>query len=126
DSMRNSEAKDYTPKEQDRNADVPESSGNTNPTATIKDPSADQVEAVLSPTVETKVPAVSSSIPTDCLSIPPVSSSASRIISRGGSTYQETPSLGNAMSFENSLEDIFGDTTDSVSLNEVEADLSNM
>ncbi|GJS76214.1 putative ribonuclease H-like domain-containing protein [Tanacetum coccineum] len=44
DSMRNSEAKDYTPKEQDRNADVPESSGNTNPTATIKDPSADQVE----------------------------------------------------------------------------------
>ncbi|GKD42412.1 putative ribonuclease H-like domain-containing protein, partial [Tanacetum coccineum] len=97
DSMRNSEAKDYTPKEQDRNADVPESSRNTNPTTTTKDPSTDQVEVVLSPTVGT----VSSSIPTDCLSIPLVSSSASRIISRGGSTYQETPSLGNAMSFEN-------------------------
>ncbi|GKA65290.1 putative ribonuclease H-like domain-containing protein [Tanacetum coccineum] len=108
------------------NSDAPESSGNSNPTATAKDPTADQVEPVLSSTVETEVPTVSSHVPTDCLSIPPVSSSGPRIISRGGSSYQETPSLGNAMSFENRLEDLFGDTTASVSLNEVEADLSNM
>nr|GEV67418.1 putative ribonuclease H-like domain-containing protein [Tanacetum cinerariifolium] len=33
---------------------------------------------------------------------------------------------GNAMSFENRLEDFFGDTSDALSLNDVEADLSNM
>ncbi|GJW19037.1 putative ribonuclease H-like domain-containing protein [Tanacetum coccineum] len=52
-----------------------------------------QLINVLSSTVETEVPTVSSHVPTDCLSIPP---------------------------------DLFGDTTASVSLNEVEADLSNM
>ncbi|GJS46421.1 putative reverse transcriptase domain-containing protein [Tanacetum coccineum] len=124
-----SKKNDDSQKEQDRiisNSDALESSGNSNSTATTKDPIADQVEFVLSLTVETKVPTVSSLVPTDCLSIPPVSSSGPRIISRGGSSYQETPSLGNAMSFENRLEDLFGDTTASVSLNEVEADLSNM
>ncbi|GKD15114.1 putative reverse transcriptase, RNA-dependent DNA polymerase [Tanacetum coccineum] len=75
------------------NSDAPESSGNSNPTATAKDPTADQVEPVLSLTVETEVPTVSSPVPTDCLSIPL---------------------------------DLFEDTTASVSLNEVEADLSNM
>ncbi|GJR65935.1 putative ribonuclease H-like domain-containing protein [Tanacetum coccineum] len=112
--------------EQDSNADVPESSGNSNPTANSKDPTTDQVEPVLSSTVETEVPTVSSPVPTDCLSIHPVSSSGPRILSKEGSSYQEAPSLGNVMSFENRLEDIFGDTSDSVSLNEVEADLSNM
>ncbi|GJX29494.1 putative ribonuclease H-like domain-containing protein, partial [Tanacetum coccineum] len=38
------------------NADVSQSSGNTNPTAITKVPTADQVEPVLSSTVETKVP----------------------------------------------------------------------
>nr|GEW92985.1 putative ribonuclease H-like domain-containing protein [Tanacetum cinerariifolium] len=38
----------------------------------------------------------------------------------------QSHSLGNAMSFENRLEDFFRDTSDVVSLNEVEADLSNM
>nr|GEV54505.1 hypothetical protein [Tanacetum cinerariifolium] len=42
----------------------------------------------------------------------------------GGSSYPEP--LGNAMSFENMLEDFFGDTSDAISLNNVEADLSNM
>ncbi|GJX38258.1 ribonuclease H-like domain-containing protein [Tanacetum coccineum] len=124
-----SKKNDDSQKEQDKiisNSDAPESSGNSNPTATAKDPATDQVEHVLSSTVETEVPTVSSPVPIDYLSIPPVSSSGPRIISRGGSSYQETPSLGNAMSFENRLEDLFGDTTASVSLNEVEADLSNM
>ncbi|GJV83904.1 putative ribonuclease H-like domain-containing protein [Tanacetum coccineum] len=158
DSVRNSEAKDDTPKEQDSTVDVLESSGNTNPTATSKDPLTDHVEAVLSPIVETEVPIVSSSIhtattkditadqvepvltstvetevptvssptATDSLSIPTVSSSSPRIISRGGSSYLKAPSLGNTMTFEDRLEDFFGDTTNPTSLKEVEADLSNM
>ncbi|GKB85115.1 putative ribonuclease H-like domain-containing protein [Tanacetum coccineum] len=99
--------------------DVSESSRNTNPTASTKDLRADQVERVLSSIVETEVLTVSSPIPTNCLCGP-------RIISMGGSSYQEAPSLGNAMSFKNRLEDFFGDTTDLASLDKVEADLSNM
>ncbi|GJZ12680.1 hypothetical protein Tco_0547910 [Tanacetum coccineum] len=91
-----------------------------------KDPTAEQVEHVLSSIVETEVPTFSTPVPIECLSIPPVSSSGPRIISRGGSSYSEAPSLGNAMSFENRLEDFFGDKTDSVSSDKVEADLSNM
>ncbi|GKB10858.1 putative ribonuclease H-like domain-containing protein [Tanacetum coccineum] len=128
-SIDSSKKNDDSQKKQDmiiNNSDAPERSGNSNPTATAKDPTTDQVEPVLSSTVETKVPTVSSPVPIDCLSIPFVSSSGPRIISRGGSSYQETPSLGNVMSFENRLEDLFRNTTASVSLNEVEADLSNM
>ncbi|GJW22167.1 putative ribonuclease H-like domain-containing protein [Tanacetum coccineum] len=158
DSLRNSKEKDDTSKEQDSNVDVPESSGNTNPTATSKDPLADhvetvlstkvetdvptvrpsihtattkditsdQVEPVLTSTVETEVPTVSSPAATNSLSIPTVSSNDPRIISRGGSSYSEAPSLGNAMTFKDKLEDFFGDTSNSASLTKVEADLSNM
>ncbi|GJX53207.1 putative ribonuclease H-like domain-containing protein [Tanacetum coccineum] len=132
DSTRNRDAfseKGDPSNEQDRiisDTDVSESSGNTNPTVITKDPTAKQVEPVLSSTVETEVPTVSTPVPIECLSIPPVSSSGPRIISRGGSSYPEAPSLGNAMSFENRLEDFFGDTTDLVSSDKVEADLSNM
>nr|GEW15176.1 hypothetical protein [Tanacetum cinerariifolium] len=45
-------------------ADAPESSGNSNPTATSKNPSADQTETL---TVETSMPTVSSPFPTACL-----------------------------------------------------------
>ncbi|GJU94179.1 putative ribonuclease H-like domain-containing protein [Tanacetum coccineum] len=100
-SLRNNDALDESRKEQDSNFGVSDS-------------------------METEVPTVSTSVPTGCLSIPPVTSSDQRIISKGGSSYQETPSLGNAMFFENRLEDLFGDTTNSVSLGKVEADLSNM
>ncbi|GKE77774.1 hypothetical protein Tco_1543894, partial [Tanacetum coccineum] len=108
------------------NTDVSESSGNTNPTVITKDPIAKQVEYVISSTLGTKVPTISTPVPTECLSIPPVSSSGPRIISRGGLSYPEGPSLGNVMSFENRLEIFFEDTTDSVSSDKVEADLSNM
>ncbi|GJZ31238.1 putative ribonuclease H-like domain-containing protein [Tanacetum coccineum] len=97
-SIDSSKKNDDSQKEQDRIisiSDAPESSGNSNPTATAKDPTTDQMEPVLSSTMETEVPT-------------------------------ETLALGNAMSFENRLEDLFGDTTASVSLNEVEADLRNM
>ncbi|GKE60861.1 ribonuclease H-like domain-containing protein, partial [Tanacetum coccineum] len=158
DSMRNSKAEDDTPKEQNNNADVPESSGNNNPTATLKEFIADQTVSVssstvettvptvslpvpiatsnvfynesseppLSPTVETTVPTVSTPVPTGSKSIPPIPSSLPKIISRGGSSYSEPLSLGNVMSSENKMEDFFGDTTNAASLNEVEADLSNM
>ncbi|GJU60026.1 putative ribonuclease H-like domain-containing protein [Tanacetum coccineum] len=124
-----SKKNDDSQKEQDRiisNSDALESSGDSNSTATAKDTTANQVEFVLSLTVETKVPTVSSLVPTDCLSIPPVSSSGPRILSKEGSSYQEAPSLGNVISFENRLEDFFRDSTDTDSLDKVEADLSNM
>nr|GFA16612.1 hypothetical protein [Tanacetum cinerariifolium] len=51
------------------NADVSESSEISNPTATSKVPSADQVEPVVSLTVESKIPTVSSPAPTVFLDI---------------------------------------------------------
>nr|GEV91067.1 hypothetical protein [Tanacetum cinerariifolium] len=86
--IRNSDAPDGSKKEQDCNADVLKSSGFSNPTATSKVPSADQVEPVVSLTVEPEILTVNSHVPTVCLDISPESSS--------------------------------------VTLNEVEADLSNM
>nr|GEZ27894.1 hypothetical protein [Tanacetum cinerariifolium] len=55
------------------NADDPESSGISNPTATSKVSSADQVEPTVSLTVESKIPTVSSPVPTICLDISPES-----------------------------------------------------
>nr|GEV51713.1 hypothetical protein [Tanacetum cinerariifolium] len=46
------------------NVDAPESSGNSNPTATSKNPPADQMETL---TVESAIPTVSSPVPTPCL-----------------------------------------------------------
>nr|GEW51433.1 retrovirus-related Pol polyprotein from transposon TNT 1-94 [Tanacetum cinerariifolium] len=76
--------------------------------------------------METEVPNVSTPVPPGSLSIPLVTSSIPRIISREGPSYPEPLSLGNAMTFENWLEDFFGDTSDAVSLNDVEVHLSNM
>nr|GEU34543.1 retrovirus-related Pol polyprotein from transposon TNT 1-94 [Tanacetum cinerariifolium] len=56
------------------NADDPKSSGISNPFATSKVPSAEQVEPAVSLTVETKIPIVSSPVPTVCLDISPESS----------------------------------------------------
>nr|GFA53353.1 retrovirus-related Pol polyprotein from transposon TNT 1-94 [Tanacetum cinerariifolium] len=46
-----------------RNTDVPESSGNSNPTATLTNPPDDQLETL---TVETPIPTASSLVPTVC------------------------------------------------------------
>nr|GEY29249.1 hypothetical protein [Tanacetum cinerariifolium] len=116
DTIRNSDAQDDSQKEQDCNADVPESSGISNPTATSKVPSADQVEPAVSLTVESDILTVSSPIPTVCLYISPESSSGSRLIPKGIFSQKETSSLGNALTLSNRFEDTF----------EVEADLSNM
>nr|GEY19833.1 hypothetical protein [Tanacetum cinerariifolium] len=98
------------------NTDVPESSGISNPTATSKVPSAEQVEPAVSLTVETETPNVSSPIPTVCLDISPEGSSDPRIISKRDFSQQETSSLDNALTLSNKFKDIFGE----------EADLSNM
>nr|GFB71838.1 hypothetical protein [Tanacetum cinerariifolium] len=106
--------------------EVPESNGNSNPTAGIKVSTNESFELPSSSTVETKVPTVSTPVPTGSLSDPSVTSSVARIISRRGSSYLEPLSLGNTMSFKNRLEDFFRDTSDAVSLNDVETNLSNM
>ncbi|GJW55783.1 hypothetical protein Tco_0099868 [Tanacetum coccineum] len=109
-----------------KDTEDPKSSGIPIPTASTNVFTNDSLELPSSSTVETKVPTVRTPVPTDNQSIPSKTSSLPRIISRGGSSYSEPLSLGNAMSLENRLEDFFGDTSQAVSLNEVEADLSNM
>nr|GEU65157.1 hypothetical protein [Tanacetum cinerariifolium] len=116
DTIRNSDAQDDSQEEQDCNADVPESSGISNPTATSKVPSADQVERAVSLTVESKIPTVSSQVPTVCLDISPESSSGPRLITKGDFSQLEAPFLGNALTLSNRFEDTFG----------VEVVLSNM
>nr|GEV55000.1 hypothetical protein [Tanacetum cinerariifolium] len=98
------------------NDDVPKGSGISNPTATSKVPSANQVEPAVSLTVESKIPTVSSHVPTVCLDISFESSSGPRLITKGDFSQTETPSLGNALTLSNKFEDTFGE----------EADLSNM
>nr|GFB56195.1 hypothetical protein [Tanacetum cinerariifolium] len=100
----------------DCNANDPESSGISNPTATSKVPSTEQVEPAIPLTVETKFPNVSSPIPTVCLDISPESLSDPRLISKGDFSQKETPSLDNTLTLSNRFEDTFG----------MEADLSNM
>nr|GEU71139.1 ribonuclease H-like domain, reverse transcriptase, RNA-dependent DNA polymerase [Tanacetum cinerariifolium] len=83
--------------EVNRDKEVPKSSQNSNPTTSSKVSTNDSFELASSSTVETEVPTVSSHVPPDSLSVPP-----------------------------NRLEDFFRDTSNAVSLNEVEADLSNI
>nr|GEU66282.1 hypothetical protein [Tanacetum cinerariifolium] len=100
----------------DCNSDVPKSSGIPYPTASSKVPTADQIEHVVSITVESKIPSVSSPVPTICLDISPRSLSGPRLITEGDFSQKETPSLGNALNLSNRFEDTFG----------MEANLSNM
>nr|GFA53721.1 ribonuclease H-like domain-containing protein [Tanacetum cinerariifolium] len=111
-------------KKDDYNANVPESSGISNPTTTLKGPSADQVEPAVSLTVESDILSVSSPVTTVCLDISLESSSGLRHISKGIFSQKETPSLGNALTLSNRFDDTFGDTTNAATLNEVEADLT--
>nr|GEV80018.1 hypothetical protein [Tanacetum cinerariifolium] len=106
--------------------EVSKSSGNSNPTASTKVSTNDSFELASSSTVETEVPTVNTHVPIYSLYVPLVTSNVPRIIFRGGSSFPEPLSLGNAMSFEKRLEDFFRDTSNAISLNEVEADLSNL
>nr|GEX43731.1 copia protein [Tanacetum cinerariifolium] len=103
--------------------DVPERSGNSNPTATSTNPPADQLETL---PVETPIPTVSSLVPTACLNDSPEPSSDTRLISKRVSNQVETPSLDNILTLTNRFEDILGVTTNLVDSDRVKADVTNM
>nr|GFB76134.1 ribonuclease H-like domain-containing protein [Tanacetum cinerariifolium] len=105
------------------NADAPESSGISNPTTTSKSPPAEQIESL---TVESVIPTISSPVLTACLDNSSETSSDTRLISKGVTSQEETPSLDNILTLSNQFEDILGDTTNTVDTNGVEADLSSM
>nr|GEX04498.1 hypothetical protein [Tanacetum cinerariifolium] len=107
----------------DCSTDVPESSRNSNPTATSINTPADQLETL---TVETPIPTVSSPVPTSCFTDSPEPSSDARLILKRVSNQVETPSLDNILTLENRFEDILRITTNSDESNGVEADVSNM
>nr|GFD26315.1 hypothetical protein [Tanacetum cinerariifolium] len=101
----------------DCNTDVPESSGNTNSTATSTIPPPNQVKTL---TVESPIPTSISPVLTACFTEP------SRLISKRVANQEETPSLDNILTLTNRFEDILGVTTNLEELNGVEADVSNM
>nr|GEV71740.1 hypothetical protein [Tanacetum cinerariifolium] len=102
------------------NADAPESSGNSNPTATSTNPPADYMETLA---VETPIPTVSSPVSTACLNDSPKLSSDTRLISKRVTSQDDTPSLDNILTLTNRFKDILGVTTNTDDSNGVEADL---
>nr|GFA44749.1 hypothetical protein [Tanacetum cinerariifolium] len=104
-------------------ADAPKSSGNSNPTATLINPSADHMETLA---VETPIPTVSSLVPTACLNDSLEPSSDTRLMSKRVTSQDDTPSLDNIISLTNRFEDILGVTTNTDDTSRVEADLGNM
>nr|GEX74731.1 hypothetical protein [Tanacetum cinerariifolium] len=105
------------------NANAPESSENSNRTATSKNPPADQMETL---TVESAIPTISSPVLTACLDDSSDPSSDTRLISKRVTSQDETPSLDNISTLSNRFEDILGVTTNTSDTNGMEADLGNM
>nr|GEV33335.1 putative ribonuclease H-like domain-containing protein [Tanacetum cinerariifolium] len=105
------------------NVDAPESNGNSNPTATLTNPPADQMETL---TVKSAIPTVSSHVPIACLDDSLEPSSTTRLISKRVTSQDETPSLDNILTLSNRFEDILEVTTNTSDTNGVEADLGNM
>nr|GFB22872.1 retrovirus-related Pol polyprotein from transposon TNT 1-94 [Tanacetum cinerariifolium] len=99
---------------------VPEGSGNPNPTASSSNPPADQMETLI---VESLIPTVSSPVPTTCLNDSPEPSSEARLILKRVSNQEETPSLDNILSLTNRFEDILVVSTSSDETIGVEADV---
>nr|GEW63753.1 putative ribonuclease H-like domain-containing protein [Tanacetum cinerariifolium] len=79
-------------------ADAPESSGNSNPTASTTNPPADHMQTLV---VETPIPTVSSPIPTACLNDSPKPLSDTRLISKSVTSQDDKPSLENILSLTN-------------------------
>nr|GEV53714.1 hypothetical protein [Tanacetum cinerariifolium] len=90
------------------NADAPKSSGNSNPTATLTNPPADQMETL---TMESVIPTVSSPVLTACLDDSSELSSTTRLILKRVTSQDETPSMDNISTLSNRFEDILGVTT---------------
>nr|GEW44151.1 hypothetical protein [Tanacetum cinerariifolium] len=102
---------------------VPEGSGNPNPTASSFNPPADQMETLI---VESPISTVSSPVPTACLNDSPEPSSEARLILKRVANQKETPSLDNILSLTNRFEDKLGVSTSLDETIGVEADVSNM
>nr|GFB75323.1 putative ribonuclease H-like domain-containing protein [Tanacetum cinerariifolium] len=77
---------------------VPEGSGNPNPTAFTFNPLAKQMETL---TVESPIPTVSSPVLTACLNDSSEPSSEARLVSKRVANQKETPSLDNILSLTN-------------------------
>nr|GEX37536.1 hypothetical protein [Tanacetum cinerariifolium] len=105
------------------NADAPEISRISNPTATSKSPPAEQIESL---TLESAIPTVSPPVLTACLDNFLETSSDTRLISKRVTSQEKTTSLDNILTLSNRFEDILGYTTNTVDTNRVEADSSNM
>nr|GEV28404.1 putative ribonuclease H-like domain-containing protein [Tanacetum cinerariifolium] len=105
------------------NSDEPESSGNSNPTATSTNLSADQLETL---TVETPISTVSSPVPTACLNDSLEPSGDTRLISKRVANQVKTASLDNILTLTNRFEDILRVTKNSVDSDGVKAGVSNM
>nr|GEY65580.1 putative ribonuclease H-like domain-containing protein [Tanacetum cinerariifolium] len=103
--------------------EVPEGSGNTNPTASTSNPLPDHIETL---TVESPITTISSPVPTTYSIDSQDSSSDARLISKRVDNQEETPSLDNILSLTNRFKDILGGTTNSNESNGVEADVSNL
>nr|GFD05885.1 hypothetical protein [Tanacetum cinerariifolium] len=84
---------------------VPEGSGNPNPTASLFNPPADQMEIL---TVESPIPTVSSPVLTACLNDSSEPSSEARLASKRVANQEETPSLDNILSLTNRRTKFYG------------------
>nr|GFA67182.1 hypothetical protein [Tanacetum cinerariifolium] len=73
---------------------VPEGSGNPNPTASAFNPPTEQMETL---TVGSPIPTVSSPVPTACLNDSLKPSSEARLVSKRVANQEETPSLDNIL-----------------------------
>nr|GFA09104.1 ribonuclease H-like domain-containing protein [Tanacetum cinerariifolium] len=89
-------------------ADAPESSGNSNPTATSTNPPADDMETI---TMETLIPTISSPVLTDCLDDSSKLLSDTRLIFKRVTSQDDTPSLDKFITLSNRFKDILGFTT---------------
>nr|GFB90024.1 hypothetical protein [Tanacetum cinerariifolium] len=103
--------------------EVPEGSGNPNPTASTSNSPADPMETL---TVETPIPTTSSPVPTAYSTDSQEPLSDARLISKRVANQEETSSLDNILLLTNRFEDILGVTTNSGESNGVEADINNM
>nr|GEX76529.1 hypothetical protein [Tanacetum cinerariifolium] len=103
--------------------EVPEGSGNSNPTASASNPPAGQMDTLI---LETPIPTVSSSVPTAYSTDSQEPSSDTRLILKRVDNQKGTPSLDNILSLSNQFEDILRGTTNSNESNGDEADISNM
>nr|GEX98996.1 putative ribonuclease H-like domain-containing protein [Tanacetum cinerariifolium] len=103
--------------------EVPEGSGNLNPTTSTSNPPADPMETL---TAKTSIPTASSPVPTAYSTDSQESPSDARLISKRVANQVETPSLNNILSLTNQFEDIFEVSSNSEESNGVEADISSM